>query len=192
MSIELPDELVWALNFIGLPWPTIDEGKISDYATHLRSYASSLEQTHANSHNTIAGLSQGYSGRSYEALVNRWAEASSRHMHELVAGCNTFATALDVVADGVVTAKVGILAALAAMVAEFVAEQAAAVETLGLAEFANFAIVGSTRFIVRRLLDQLEQVVIAEVLQAALTPLEGTIDQAVQGLVLHGLETAVG
>jgi hypothetical protein len=25
-----------------------------------------------------------------------------------------------------------------------------------------------------------------------LSPLEGTIDQAVQGLVLHGLETAVG
>jgi uncharacterized protein YukE len=192
MSIELPDELVWALSFIGLPWPTVDEDQIHEYASHLRSYASSLEQTHANSHGTIAGLSQGYSGRSYEALFDRWAHATSRHMRELIEACRTFATALDVVADGVVTAKVGILAALAAMVVEFVAEQAAAVETLGLAEFANFAIVGSTRFIVKRLLDQLEQVVIAEVLQAALSPLEATIDQAVQALVLRGMEAAVG
>jgi uncharacterized protein YukE len=192
MSIELPDDLVWALSFIGLPWPTVDEDKIRDYATHLRSYASSLEQTHGDSHNTIARLSQGYSGRSYDALFDRWARASSQHMRELVGGCNTFATALDAVADGVVAAKMGILAALAAMVAEFVAEQAAAVETLGLAEFANFAIVGTTRFIVKRLLDQLEQVIIAEGLQAALSPLEGTIDHAVQGLVLHELQTALG
>ena len=63
--------------------------------------------------------------------------------------------------------------------------------TFGLAEFATVAIVGTTRWIVKGLLNQLEQVVIAEALQIALTPLEGKLEEAVRGLALHGVEAAL-
>ena len=88
-------------------------------------------------------------------------------------------------------AKVGIIGALTAMAIEFAAEQAAAVATFGLAEFANVAIVGTTRFIVRGLLSQLEQMTIAEGLTLALSPLEEKLQAAVKDLALHGVEAAL-
>ena len=191
MSLDLPPELEWAINFIGLPWPSIEEDQLRDYATHLRTYASALTSTHADARATVLALSADNYGESIEAVVDRWGHLSSNHIHELVAGCNGFADALDVVADGVVTAKVGIIAALTAMAVEFVADQAAAVATFGLAEFATVAIVGTTRWIVKGLLNQLEQVVIAGALQIALTPLENKLEEAVRGLALHGVEAAL-
>jgi hypothetical protein len=116
---------------------------------------------------------------------------SSNHIQQLVTGCNDFADVLDVVADGVVTAKVGIIAALTAMVAEFVADQAAAVATFGVAEFATVAIVGTTRWLVKGFLNQLEQAVIAGALQVALNPLESKLEEAVRGLALRGVEAAL-
>jgi hypothetical protein len=77
------------------------------------------------------------------------------------------------------------------MAAEFVADQAAAVATFGLAEFATVAIVGTTRWIVKGFLNQLEQVVIAEALQIALTPIEERLQAAVKDLALHGVEAAL-
>jgi hypothetical protein len=124
-------------------------------------------------------------------VVDRWGHMSSNHIQQLVAGCNDFAGVLEVVADGVVIAKLGIIAALTAMAAEFVADQAAAVATFGLAEFATVAIVGTTRWIVKGLLNQLEQAVIAGALQVALTPLEGKLEEAVRGLALRGVEAAL-
>jgi hypothetical protein len=191
VSLDLPPELEWAINLIGLPWPGIEEDQLREYATHLRTYGSALTSTHGDARATVLALSADNSGESIEALVDRWGHMSSNHIQELVAGCNAFADALDVVADAVVTAKVGIIAALTAMAVEFVADQAAAVATFGIAEFATVAIVGTTRWIVKGLVNQLEQVVIAGALQIALTPLESKLEEAVRGLALHGVEAAL-
>jgi hypothetical protein len=191
MSLDLPPELEWAITFIGLPWPSIEEDQLREYATHLRAYGSALMGTHGDARVTVLSLSADNFGESIEAVVDRWGHMSTNHIHELVDGCNGFATALEVVADGVVAAKWGIIGALTAMAVEFAAEQAAAVVTFGLAEFANVAIVGATRFIVKALISQLEQVTIAEALQIALTPLEGKLEEAVKGLALHAVEGAL-
>jgi hypothetical protein len=191
VSLDLPGELEWAIGFLGLPWPAIEEDQLREYALHLREYASSLAGTHADARNTVLSLSADNYGESIDALVDRWGHSSSAHLHELIEGCNNFATALERVADGVVVAKVGIIVALTAMVAEFVAAQAAAVATFGLAEMAALAIVASTRFIVKGLLNQLEQVVIAQALTVALSPLEDKLEQAVKGLALHGVKAAL-
>jgi hypothetical protein len=191
MSLDLPPELEWALGFVGLPWPSIEEDQLREYATHLRTFASSLAATHGDARGTVLALSADNFGESIEAVVDRWGHASSAHLQNLVDACNGFADALEVAADGVVTAKLGIIAALTAMAAEFVADQAAAVATFGLAEFATVAIVGTTRWIVKGLLNQLEQVVIAEALQIALAPVESKLEEAVKGLALHGVEAAL-
>jgi hypothetical protein len=191
VSIELPEELVWAMNFIGLPWPTVNEDQLTACATHLRTYASSLSDTHGVARAQISALSGTYASPSYEVLAERWAHFSSTHVSQLVEACHLLADALDVAADVVVGVKGAIIAALVAMAAEFVAEQAAAVATFGLAEFASMAIVETTKLLVRDALNQLEQQLIAEVLQAALSPLESRLESAVQGMVLQGVEAAL-
>jgi hypothetical protein len=175
MSLDLPAELEWAISFIGLPWPSIEEDQLREYATHLRTFGSSLAATHGDARGTVLALSADNFGESIDAVVDRWGYASSAHLQNLVDACNGFANALEVAADGVVTAKLGIIAALTAMAAEF----------------ATVAIVGTTRWIVKGLLSQLEQVVIAEALQIALTPLENKLQAAVKDLALHGVEAAL-
>jgi hypothetical protein len=142
MSIELPSEVVFVLNMLGLPWPAVDEDEMRACATHLRDYATSLSGTHDTAY-------------------------------------------------AVVAAKGAIIGALVAMAAELAADQAAAVVTLGIAEAAIPALIGATRLIVKGMLDQLEQQLLAEVLQAALTPLEDKIASALQNMVLQGVEAAL-
>jgi hypothetical protein len=191
MSIELPDELVWVIQMIGLPWPTVDEDQLREYAGQLRTYASSLAETHGEAHGRIGDLSASYASPSYDVLAERWAQFSSGHVNQIVEGCHVLAGALEIGADVVVAVKGTIIAALVAMAAEFVADQAAAVATFGLAEAATVAIVEGTKAIVRAALDQLEQQVIAEVLEAALGPLEDRAAAAVEGMVLRGVEAAL-
>ncbi len=191
MSLDLPPELEWAISFIGLPWPSIEEDQLREYATHLRTFGSALAATHGDARGTVLGLSADNYGESIDAVVERWGYASYAHLQNLVDGCNAFAGALEVAADGVVAAKWAIIAALTAMAVEFAAEQVAAVATFGLAEFANVAIVGATRFIVKGVLSQLEQMTIAEGLTLALSPLESKLEEAVKGLALHGVEAAL-
>jgi hypothetical protein len=191
MSIDLPAELVFAIGLIGLPWPEVEEDQLRTYADHLRSFAASLSDTHSAAHARIGALSASNSGPSYEALLERWARVSSSHMHELLDGCHTLATALDTAAEAVEIAKKAIIAALVVLAAVFVADQAAAVATLGLAEAALPLAIEAARLAVRGALDQLEQMAIAEAIQAAMGPLEDRLAAAVHGMVLRGAEAAL-
>jgi hypothetical protein len=191
VSIELPDELVWVFNMLGLPWPTIDEDTLREYASELRSFGSSMTDTHGQAGATINALAGGSSGASYEALIERWAQKSSDHVQVLLDMCNTCAGALEVAADGVIAAKVGIIAALTAMAAEFVADQAAAIFTFGVAEVAEAGIVEVTKAVVQAVLNQLEQEGIGAVLQAVLGPLEDKVAAMVEDLAYKGLDAAL-
>ena len=44
MSLDLPDELVWAINFIGMP----EEDQLHEYAARLRTYAASIADAHTS------------------------------------------------------------------------------------------------------------------------------------------------
>jgi len=191
VSIELPNELVWVMGMLGLSWPQIDEDTLRSYASELRSFASSVSDTHGQADARINALSADSSGPSYEALIERWAQASSDHVHVLLDMCETCAVALEVAADGVIAAKVGIIAALGVMAAEFVADQAAAIFTFGLAEVAEAGIVEVTRLAVKALLDQIEQEAIGAVLQAVLGPLEDKLAAAIEGLAYKTVEAAL-
>jgi hypothetical protein len=191
VSITLPSELQIAIGLVGLPWPDVDEDQLRNYADHLRTFASSLSDTHGVAHARVSALSGGNSGPSYEALVERWAHVSSSHMNELIEGCHALATALDVSAGAVEIAKKAIIAALVILAAAFIADQAASIATLGLAEAALPLAIEAAKMAMKGALDQLEQMAIAEALQAALGPLEDKLAAAVQGMVLRGVEAAL-
>ena len=106
MSIELPGEVAWLLNVIGVNWPAIDEDQVRVFAGHVRDFAGNIDATHQAASSTIRQMGSAYSGSSYEQLVATWARMSNDHMRELVDACHTVATAVDVAADAIVAAKV--------------------------------------------------------------------------------------
>jgi uncharacterized protein YukE len=137
VAIELPGEVVSFLQFIGVNWPNVNEDKVRELASHVREFAESVDDTHQGSTATIKRLGGYYQGASYEALLAKWAQLSNSHMSELIQACHTVATALDVAADVIVGMKVEAIAELAVLAATFIADQAAAVATLGIAEAAE-------------------------------------------------------
>lgn len=192
MAIELPDEVVSLLSFIGINWPTVNEDKVREFASHVWEFTANVESAHQDSTATVQRLGEAYEGASYEALLAKWADLSDRHMNELVQACHVVATALDVAADVIVAMKVETIAELVVLAAAFVADQAAAVATFGLAEAAVIAIEEAAKRLINYLEQQLEQYIIGQVIEAAIDPLIEVVAGAVSGLVYQAAESALG
>ncbi|GAA0667168.1 hypothetical protein GCM10010193_18450 [Kitasatospora atroaurantiaca] len=137
MAIELPSELIWVMDLLGLNWPQVNEDKVREFADHVRKFATNIDSTHETATATIRQMAEHYQADSYQQLVERWTKMSNDHMSEIVQICGTVATLLDVAADAIVAAKLAVITELGIMAAEFIAAQAAAVATLGVAEAAE-------------------------------------------------------
>lgn len=192
MSIELPSQVVWLLNVIGVNWPDVDEDQVRQFAQHVRDFGQNVDNTHQGASQTIKQMGDAYSGASYEQLVETWGRMSNDHMTELVGACHGVATALDVAADVIVGAKVAAIGELVALAASFVADQAAAVATLGAAEAAEALVVTAAKKVVNALEQQLVQHILGEVIDKAVAPLEQTVEKAMNGLVFKGATAALG
>ncbi|MFD8599021.1 WXG100 family type VII secretion target [Kitasatospora sp. NPDC059646] len=192
MAIELPGEVVEFLSFIGINWPTVNEDKVREFASHVREFAQNVESVHQQSTSTVRQLGQAYEGASYEALLAKWASLSDSHFNELVQACHVVADALDVAAGVIVAMKVETIGELVALAAAFVADQAAAVATLGAAEAAVVLIEETAKRLINYLEQQLEQYIVAQVVEAAIGPLVDTVANAVQGMVFQAAEAALG
>lgn len=192
MAIELPNEVVQLLNFIGINFPQVNEDSVRDFARHVRNFATSVDSTHQAATATVQQMNSAYSGSSYEALVAKWAKMSDGHMTDLINACHIVADALDAAADVIVGMKVEAIGELVVLAASFVADQAAAVATFGLAEAALAAIEEAGTKICKLLEQQLEQYVIGKVIAAAIQPLEDVVHKAVDGLAFKVTSAVVG
>ncbi|MEK2474245.1 MULTISPECIES: WXG100 family type VII secretion target [Streptomyces] len=192
MALELPDAVVSFLDFIGVHWPNVDEDKVRDFGSHVRDFANNIQQSHQDATSSVEQLSEVYQGASYDALMAKWGQMSSSHMNELVTACHTVATALDAAAGVIVGMKAAAIAELVVLAVTFVADQAAAAVTFGLAEAAEAGIIAAARKATSYLEQQLEQYVIGQVIEAAITPLVDVVGNAVSGLVYEGTAKALG
>ncbi|MFF2624952.1 WXG100 family type VII secretion target [Kitasatospora griseola] len=192
MAIELPDEVVSFLQFIGVNWPQVNEDKVREFASHVREFAENVQNTHQSSTETIQQLGEAYQGASYEALLAKWGQLSNSHMNDLVQACHVVATALDVAADVIVAMKIETIGELVAMAVAFVADQAAAVATFGAAEAAVLLIEEAAKKLVNYLEQQLEQYIMGQVVEAAINPLVEVVSNAVSGLLFRAAESALG
>ncbi|MFD5559082.1 WXG100-like domain-containing protein [Kitasatospora griseola] len=192
MAIELPGEVVEFLSFIGINWPTVNEDKVREFGAHVREFAQNVESVHQQSTSTVQQLGQAYQGASYEALLSKWAALSESHLNELVQACHVVADALDIAADVIVAMKIETIGELVVLAAAFIADQAAAVATLGAAEAAVILIEEAAKRLINYLEQQLEQYIIAQVVEAAIGPLVDTVANAVQGLVFQAAGSALG
>ncbi|WP_035796898.1 WXG100-like domain-containing protein [Kitasatospora mediocidica] len=192
MAIELPDPVVKLLSFIGVTWPEVNEDKIRELASHIRDFAGKMDDSHQNATVTLKNLSEGYQGASYEAMIATWAKMSNTHMSELQSACQAVAQALDLAADAVVGLKAGALVELGVLAAAFVADQAAAIFTFGLAEAGLPALEATARTVMKKLVQDLEDHLVGQVVQAAIEPLEDSVAKAVSGLVYQETAAALG
>ncbi|WP_052441339.1 WXG100 family type VII secretion target [Streptacidiphilus anmyonensis] len=179
---DLPGPVVTFLNVIGVPWPYLNEDDVRQFAATVREFGRAVQQTHQDATATLAHVAQAYQGAATQRMQSGWAQLSERHVQELVEGCHVLADALDLGAEVIVAQKLEALAELAAMAAAFVADQAAAVATAGLAEAAVPVIVEAGRKLLETLKQQIIQYVTGEIIEAAAKPLFARIEAAVSGL----------
>lgn len=179
---DLPGPVVNLLNVIGVPWPYINEDTVSQFATLTRQFGQAVQTTHQDAGQAIAGIAQAHQGASTEVMSSRWATMSNQHVTELVDGCTVLADALDVAAGYIVAQKAEAIGTLIGMAIAFVADQAAAVATLGFSEAALPLIIDGAEQVVKSLVMDLEQYVIGQVVEAAAKPLFAKIESALTGL----------
>lgn len=192
MAIELPGEVVQFLQFIGVNWPQVNEDKVREFASHVREFAANIEDAHQQASGTVQAMGAAYQANSYELLVSKWAHLSQGHMRDLLDACEVLAVALDAGADYIVAMKMECIAELVVMAASFIADQAAAVVTLGIAEAAEALIIEAAEKLVDFLEQQIIQYIIGQVVEAALTPLLGVVEKAVAGMTYQALEDMLG
>ncbi|MCL2584998.1 MAG: hypothetical protein FWE35_21360 [Streptosporangiales bacterium] len=149
----------------------------------MRTFSSDLSSAHGDATATLKSLGAGYSGAAYEALTQLWGSKFTTHVGDVVECCGVLATALDAGADFIVAQKMFCIGELVAMAAEFVADQAASVATLGIAEAALPVIEEATDKLMEYAEQQLEQYMIGQIANAALKPLMSKIDSMMENLV---------
>ncbi|MGW6917977.1 WXG100-like domain-containing protein [Kitasatospora sp. NPDC054939] len=192
MAIQLPGELVWVMDLLGLPWPDVDEDKVREYAGHVKSFAGNIDRTHAAATATLRQMAQAYQADSYNKLAARWTKMSNEHMTEIVTALNASAIALDAAADAIVATKLAVIAQLGILAAELVAGTIATIATAGAAAAAEAALVAATRKIVSRAIKEAQEMIIGVLIAKAVEPLQETVEKAVKGLVFEGVKRATG
>jgi hypothetical protein len=192
MAIELPGPVADFLGFIGINWPNVNEDKVREFGQHVAQFGQSLQQTQQDASTTVQSLGQAYQGAGYEQLLATWGAKSDSHMSELITGCQLVSTAMDAGADVIVGMKVEAIGQLVVMAAEFLAAQAAAIETLGASEAVAALIEEEGQQLVKFLEQELLQYVEGQIIDAAVGPLIDKVAQAVSGLVYQGVADALG
>ena len=179
---DLPMPVVTFLNVIGVKWPYINEDSVMQFASLVRDFGTAVQTTHEDATAAVQGIAQAYQSSSTAQMSSGWAELSARHVTELVDGSKILADALEVAAAYIVAQKVAAVVELVTMAAAFVADQAAAVATFGLAEAAVPAILAAGRALMDSLVQDLEQYIIGQVVEAAAKPLFEKVSAAMAGL----------
>jgi hypothetical protein len=179
---DLPLPVVNFLNVIGVEWPYINEDTVYQFASLVREFGQAVEQTHQDATSAVQGIAQTHQGASTEAMRSGWANLSSAHVTEIVEGCEVLAVALEGWAAYIVVQKGIAIAELVTMAASFVADQAAAVATFGLAEAAVPVIIAAAKKLAESLIDDLEQYIMGKVIEAAAKPLFAKVESALSGL----------
>ncbi|MBR7827546.1 hypothetical protein KDK95_14605 [Actinospica sp. MGRD01-02] len=179
---DLPGPVVTFLNVIGVPWPYLNEDQVREFASMVREFGQAVEQTHQDATAAIKNIGEAYQGASTRQLNSGWSHLSAQHVDEIVEGCRILAEALDLGADYVVAQKLEAVGELIGMAAAFVADQAAAAATFGLAEAGAPLIIEGAKMLLETLKQQIIQYIVGEIVEAAAKPLFAKVEKALAGL----------
>jgi hypothetical protein len=192
MGVVLPGELVWVLNLIGVTWPNIDEDQLRSTADQLRQLSSELESNNGQAKSEIEQMLNVNSGQALDNFNALWQKVANGHLQQLGEGLNLLGTGLDVSAVVIEGMKVAAIVQLGILAAEVIADQAAAVETLGASEALAAAQTAFTEQIVKQALKQAVQTVEQQLLQVVEGPVFAALQSAAGQLAGQLLGDALG
>jgi hypothetical protein len=179
---DLPLPVVNFLNVIGVPWPYLNEDTVWQFAGLVRDFRQAVLTTHQDATRSLTEVSRVHKAASTEAMMSGWARLSAAHVEEITDACTVLADGLDAAGDYIVAQKMEAIAELIGLAAAFVADQAAAVVTLGASEAALPLIELAAEKLVESLEMDLQQYIVGQVIEAAVKPLLGKISAALSGL----------
>ncbi|WP_433206412.1 hypothetical protein ACQP1G_19865 [Nocardia sp. CA-107356] len=179
MAIEIPHEVATFLNYVGVPYPDVNEDHVHALADHVRVFSSNVQRTYESASTAIEDLGSVYSGYSYEQLVTAWARMGPDHMSVLDAACIVVGSALDAVADVIEAVKIAVLAELAGLAVGYFALIGAAIATGGIATVMERAVVTAAHKLCEAMQQMLVDYIISEVAEKTVALLEHTIERLV-------------
>lgn len=179
---DLPMPVVTFLNVIGVEWPYINEDEVLRFASLVREFGTAVKTTHQDATSAIENIAQAYQGASSEVMRSKWAAMSGTHVSEILEVCELLAAALEVGAAYIVQAKLEALAELVELAIEYAAAIAESVATLGIGSAAILAVEELGSALMDSLVQDLEQYVIGQLIEAGIKPLFARVETAIAGL----------
>lgn len=192
MGVVLPQELVWVLDIIGVSWPNINEDDLKEAADELKQIAQELESGHGDAKAEIEQMLSISSSQSLKLFEALWQKLSDGHLKDLAEGLKIFADVLEVVYGVIIALKTEAIVQLGILAAQLIADQAAAVETLGLSEAEAAGAIAICKTLVKRLLDEAVQQILAQLTQAVEGPIFSALKSAGGELAQQLLGDALG
>jgi hypothetical protein len=188
MGVTLPPEVTWVLDLIGVEWPNIDEDELRSAADQLRQLGSELSSNNGDAKSEIEEMLGVNSAESLQIFEALWKKLADGHLQQLGEGMDVLATGLDIAAVVIMGMKLAAIVQLVVLAAELIADQAAAIETLGASE----ALAAAQTEITEQIVKQAIQQCIQTVEQQLLSIVEGPIFAALQNAGSELAEQLVG
>ena len=179
----MPHHLALVMNFLGFAWPEIDEDGMRDAGTAFRSYARDLSVMVSTTDRKLTrDLADVCDAQAYAAMAQRWCEQTKSHVDTVVEGCDMMGRALQIAAEGVIAMKLAVIAQLEVALAEFLADQAAAVFTLGIAEAALPLLYAVQNRIINGIVQAFEVEVMNALVEEAMHPIQDRVKKAADAI----------
>ena len=188
MGVTLPPEVTWVLDLIGVEWPNIDEDELRSAADQLRQLGSELSSNNGEAKSDIEEMLGVNSAESLQIFEALWKKLADGHLQQLGEGMDLLATGLDIAAVVIMGMKLAAIGQLVLLAAELIADQAAAIETLGASE----ALAAAQTEITEQIVKQAIKEAIQTVEQQLLSVVEGPIFAALESAGTELAEQLVG
>lgn len=179
---DLPLPVVNLLNIIGVPWPYLNEQTVWQFAGLVRAFRQAVIRTHQEATQAVSEIAKAHESASSQAMVSGWAKLSAQHVDEIADGCTVLADALDAAGVYIVAQKGLAIVELGELASAFLADQALALASGGLAEAAVPVIIMTAKTVTKALVETVVQYIAGEVIEKAAKPLFAKISAALAGL----------
>jgi len=153
MTLQLPSELVWALDLIGITWPTADEDKLDQMGQEWGRFANTLQGLVDEIEKQGNAVPAANKGAAIDAFQKSWTggEAPLTNLRDGVEAATLIAAGLSTCAL-IVTVYKGVVLAETAQFAATVVGAALAAET-GIGAIIGAAVVVAKRILAQKAID---------------------------------------
>jgi uncharacterized protein YukE/DNA-binding protein YbaB len=181
-TVTDPGEAIdpWHATSPDRPQREVDPDSLRGAAGELRSLAGELDSNNGDAKAQIEQMLSVNKAQSLDTFNALWQKVANGHLQQLGDGLNMLGNGLDISATVIEGMKLAAIVQLGILAAEIIADQAAAVETLGASEALAAAQTAFTEQVVKRALQQAVQAV------------EQHLTQVVEGPLFAALEGAAG